>query len=234
VGINAGLFLLSITVVYASFPYSDQFGRIFTRAHPVVQILMLCGGGVVGWAVLFPLLNERRRIALIWYGRNKHDDVNRPRWWVAPSYCAAATTACITIWAGAFLFGADHGWFHFTTGSGRTPVPIGDMARRGLPAKTLLWSLADMVPAIDIPKTMAIEEPPLSYDALIIGVLMVAFKISVGISAITTGRAYVEARREGKPTNSDINPFTGFTAPLLPLRRLVAFRRRAAVNQNGL
>jgi hypothetical protein len=69
-------------------------------------------------------------------------------------------------------------------------------------AEFYLWHSCSVIPVVDIPETLKWSEP-LTYNSHAIGMTVLAFNISVGISIVALIKSHLAARREGITTSSE-------------------------------
>ncbi len=62
----------------------------------------------------------------------------------------------------------------------------------------MLWETLDLIPIVKMPRTLAWEKPPLTYEDWGVGMVLVAFKGVAGVALIATGKALLEAWAERK------------------------------------
>ena len=174
---------------------------------PVMQALVLVALGAIAATFLYRLLNRERRGELI---RALVD----ARFGVlyAPAFLVLAASVALTASSALLLVGADHRWWELLApgggDSGSQVIDLDGLANEALTSKLVLWEMLDLAPIVELPRTLAWEEPPLTYDDWEVGLVLLAFKAVAGVALLAAGKTLFDAwggrrdRRAQRAANS--------------------------------
>ena len=207
------LVMLLYTVVLLA-AFSPGLNLWVVDQAPLMQGLVLVSLGAMAFMFLRRLLSRKRREDLI------QRLVDAPLGLLgAPAFLVLAACVALTASSGVLLIGADHGWWEMQASSGEPTdsqvVDSAELANGALSSKLVLWEMLDMVPVIEVPRTLTWEEP-LSYDDWGPGLVLLAFKGVAGVALIAAAKSVFDAwaGRETRRTEgpSDPHPFTARSA----------------------
>jgi hypothetical protein len=144
----------------------------------------------------------------------------------APAFLTVAASVALAASSAVLLVGADHSWWELRAPSGDDPTPrvvdSNRLAEEALTSKLVLWETLDLVPIVDLPRTLAWEQPPLSYEDWGVGMVLVVFKGVAGVAILATGQALLEAwagrdeRRSARVTTAASGTGTQSRSPNSP------------------
>jgi hypothetical protein len=170
-----------------------------------MQALVLVALGAMAFVFLFRLLNRDRRGVIL----NNLVDAQLS-WLLAPAFLALAASVALTVSSALILVGADHQWWDLLVSDGNGPsshvVDVEELANEALTPKLVLWEMLDLAPIVELPRTLAWEEPPVSYEDWGVGFVLLAVKGVAGVALLAAGKALFDAwagrehRRAGRAT----------------------------------
>lgn len=172
--------------------FSPGLNRWVVDRPPVVQGLVFAALGAMVVVFLYRLRNKDRRGELL------KKLVDGPLGVLtAPAFLVLAASVALTAASMLLLVGADHRWWDLRAPGGDDTssqvVEIGGLADETLPSKLVLWEMLDLVPIVKIPRTLAWEEPPITYEDWGAGFVLLVFKGVAGVALLGAGRALFEA-----------------------------------------
>ena len=186
----AALLVMLLYAVVLLVAFSPGLNLWVVDQTPVMQALILAALGAMVFVFLRRLLNRKRRQGLI------NSLMDAPLGVLgAPAFLVLAASVALTASSALLLVGADHGWWEMHAASGLTDsrvVDADELATGTLTSKLVLWEMLDMIPVIEVPRTLVWDEP-LGYDDWGPGVVLLAFKGIAGVALIAAGKSVFDA-----------------------------------------
>ena len=184
---------------------------------PVLQALVLVGLGAMAAAFLYRLLGRERRGEVITALVDARFGVL-----YALAFLLLAASVALTASSALLLVGADHRWWDLLgPDGGDTGVQVVDLdglADEALTSKLVLWEMLDLVPIVELPRTLAWEEPPVTYEDWGVGLVLLAFKGVAGVALLAAGKALFDAwvSRDDRRARRAIDAAGGTGGPATP------------------
>jgi hypothetical protein len=183
---------ICVYVVVLLAAFASGFNHWLIDRAPVVQAAVVMILGAIAAAILHRMLNRTRRRKFITELVDRRFGVL-----YAPAFLTVAASVALAASSAVLLVGADHSWWELRASSNSDPTPrvveTDRLADEALTSKLVLWETLDLVPIVKLPRTLAWEKPPLSYEDWGVGMVLLAFKAVAGVSILATGKALLDA-----------------------------------------
>ena len=210
------MFVASGYLVVLMAPYSPGIQTLIVGSWLVVHVVIIVGLIIVAYHLLFPLIESKRRAVLVW---RVAQGGFIGKLWYALGFGLIVSTS-IALWDQLLLLLARHDVVRFyqmlpkTGAAAAKPVSVTDLIHGNDIFLLLAWHLGDMVPTLKVNDTIGFEQP-LFYTSSVVGWLILAFKLIVGLALIGSVLAIVKAQRDkpGKPPEISLLP--GITQRIL-------------------
>jgi hypothetical protein len=200
-------------------PYSTGIQSLVMGSPLLVHVLIIGLLIVVTYHLLFPIIAPKRRAKLVW-NFTQGTPVAKS---LLALYFGLIVSTSIAVWDQLLLLLAKHDVVRFYLAAPKAGaaaaerVPLADLIAYNHIFSLLVWHLGNMVPTLKVNDTIGFGQP-LFYTSSLVGWLVLAFKIIVGLALIGSVLAIVQAQRAKPDKPPEVSLLPGTTQRILHWR----------------